>query len=303
MPFPRIVLNDGNEIPAIGFGTGSALFGKDATQYVNQALEAGFSHIDTAAIYGNEESVGTAIRESGLERSDMFITTKYDGGDIQKGLGLKSVDLYIIHFPRLVQHNFEGSWREFEMIKEVDLAKSIGVSNFSVDDLKTIVKTAKIKPAVNQARPLIRFHPYNYASYKEVLEYSAKHGIIIEAYGSLAPITTYPNGPVQPVLATISKRIGGSPAQVIFKWVLAKGAVVVTTSSKSERLREYLTVADLPDLTAAEVAAIDEAGAKVVPAVWRRLFRTSTGTNRVRVWVLLSVIALLVQFVAFMVFI
>lgn len=278
MSFPTIALNDRNKIPAIAFGTGSKFFRKDVTQYVDQALESGFSHIDTAAVYGNEEFVGTAIRESGLDRSELYITTKYDGGDIQQSirssldkLDVKSVDLYLIHFPRLVEHDFEGTWREIENIKEAGLAKSIGVSNFSLDDLKSVVKSARIKPAVNQ----IRFHPYNFSSYKDVLEYSAKHGIVTEAYGSLAPITQFPNGSLDPVLATIAKRIGGTPAQVIFKWVLAKGAVIVTTSSKTERLQEYLAVADLSDLTPEEVAAIDEAGAKGAPTSWRGLANVS----------------------------
>ncbi|KAA1478082.1 Aldo/keto reductase [Dentipellis sp. KUC8613] len=265
MSIPTVTLNDGNKIPVIGFGTGSSLYEKDATEYVDHALEAGFSHIDTAAIYKNESSVGEAIRASGLERSDLWVTTKYDGGDILQGiqtslskLGLKSVDLYLIHFPRLVSSDFEGAWEEFEKLKKDGLAKSIGVSNFSVQDLKTVVNSGSITPSVNQ----IRLHPYNYASYKDLLAYSAQHNIVIEAYGSLAPITTYPGGPVDKVLATIAKRIGGTPAQVIFKWVIAKGAVVVTTTSKESRLKEYLAVVDLPDLTADEIAAIEEAGAK-----------------------------------------
>ncbi|KAI0057694.1 Aldo/keto reductase, partial [Artomyces pyxidatus] len=235
-------------LTAIAFGTGSALRGKDAMEYVDRALEAGFSHIDTAAMYQNEDSVGLAIRESGLDRSDLYITTKYGGGDIQDSvrsslykLGVKSVDLYLIHNPRLVANDFEGAWAEFVKIKESGLAKSIGVSNFTVEQLQTIVKTGKTKPAVNQ----IRFHPYNYASYEDLLAYSAKHDIVIEAYGSLAPITTYPAGPLTPVLNQIAARIHGTPAQVIFKWVLAKGAVIVTTTSKPARLQEYLAVADL----------------------------------------------------------
>ncbi|KAG6864525.1 hypothetical protein C0991_008926, partial [Blastosporella zonata] len=268
MPFKTIKLNDGNEIPAIGFGTGSALFGKDATDYVIQAIETGFSHLDTAQSYGNEGSVGEAIRESGLSREELFVTTKYWTGPIQEAirtslskLGLKYVDLYLIHQPRRVGHDFEGSWKEFERVKEDGLARSIGVSNFNLEQLQTIVKTAKIKPAVNQ----IQFHPYNYAEHKSLLEYSAKHGIVTEAYGSLAPLTKFPGGAVDAPVNVAAKRLGITANQVIFAWVKAKGVVIVTTSSKKGRLEEYLAVGDLPSLTEEEVTAIDEAGAKGPP--------------------------------------
>ncbi|KAI0042147.1 Aldo/keto reductase [Auriscalpium vulgare] len=290
MSIPTIKLNDGGEIPVLAFGTGSWLRGKAATEYVDNALNFGFSHIDTAAIYYNEDSVGTAIRESGIDRKDLYITTKYDGGDIQEAiraslekLGLKSVDLYLIHFPGLVEKDFGGAWAEFVKIKESGLARSIGVSNFTLEQLQTVVNTGTSIPAVNQ----IQFHAYNYASHKDLLEFSAKHGIVTEAFGSLAcvsrttlfllrsslsppdarsPITTYPGGAVDSVLATIAARIGGTPAQVIFKWVLAKGAVVVTSTSRADRLKEYLAVTELPDLTEAEVASIDTAGAQGPPS-------------------------------------
>jgi len=268
MPFGSVKLNDGNEIPAIAFGTGSVNKGRDVSDLVIQAIEAGFSHIDTAQSYGNEESVGEAIRDSGLSRSELFLTTKYGSGAIQgtvrnslAKLDLKYIDLYIIHSPHAVEGNFEGAWREFEKIKEDGLARSIGVSNFNVEQLQIIVKIAKIKPAVNQ----IQFHPYNYAEHKPLLEYSTKHGIITEAYGSLTPITKLPGGPVDAPINTAAKRLGITPTQVLLAWVKAKGVVIVTTSSKKERLEEYLAVADLPPLTRDEIAAIDDAGAKGPP--------------------------------------
>lgn len=273
MPFGTVTLNDGNEMPAIAFGTGSALYRKDATEYVEQALETGFSHIDTAAIYGNEDSVGKGIRGSGLDRSDLYITTKYDGGDIQEAirtslskLDIKSVDLYLIHFPRLVENNLEASWKEFEKIKEDGLAKSIGVSNFNLEQLQKLVKTAKVVPAVNQ----INFHPYNYAEHKSLLDYSAKHGIVTEAYSSLTPVTKTPGGPVDAPVAAAARRLGATPVQAILKWVQQKGVVIVTTSSRKEHLTEYLAVAGLPDLTDEEIAAIDAAGAKGPPSSKRQ---------------------------------
>ncbi|KAF8919793.1 NADP-dependent oxidoreductase domain-containing protein [Mucidula mucida] len=265
MPFEQIPLNDGNKIPAIAFGTGTALFGNDATEYVARALDNGFSHVDTAQIYNNEESVGQAIKESGFKRSDLFITTKWGRGDVRDALdaslsklGLKQVDLYLIHFPGLVENDIENGWKQLERIKDEGLAKSIGVSNFDVEQLQTLLKTAKIKPAVNQ----IRFHPYNYSEHKALLDYSAQHGIITEAYSSLTPITRTPGGPVDAPIASAAARLGATPAQVIFLWVRSKGAVIVTTTSNVKRLKEYQAVADLPPLTQDEIDAIDEAGAQ-----------------------------------------
>jgi len=265
MPFSYLTLNDGNKIPQIGFGTGSALYGKDAADAVEQALEGGFNHIDTAQVYHNEESVGLALKESGISRSEVFITTKYAGGDIRgelekslSKLGVTYVDLYLIHFPSSIAKDFAGSWEEFEKIKKDGLAKSIGVSNFTVDDLKKLLETANIVPAVNQ----IRYSPYTHAEHASLLRFAAEKGIIIEAYGSLAPITTKPGGPVDAPVAKIAKRLGATPAQVIFSWVKAKGAVIVTTTSRKERLQEYLDVGDLSSLTQEEVEAIDAAGSE-----------------------------------------
>jgi len=159
------------------------------------------------------------------------------------------------------------------------------VSNFTLEWLRRIVKTGKVVPAVNQ----IHLHPYNYASWRDALAFSAKHGIAIEAYGSLAPITTYPGGPLDTVLATIARRIGGTPGQVIFKWAHAKSIVVVTTTARRTRLDEYLNVVHLPDLTSEEVEAIDEAGAKgppsaaSMPSWWLRPLSCARTTAPIRV--------------------
>ncbi|KAI9432123.1 NADP-dependent oxidoreductase domain-containing protein [Lactarius indigo] len=272
MSVPTTLLNDGNQIPVLAFGTGSKLKYKarDVTAVVEQALEAGFSHVDTAAFYANEQFVGAAIRESGLAREDMWVTGKYDGqdDDVQGAvrttlhkLGLTHLDLYLVHgLWTIVNDDVEGLWGRMVEIREAGLAKSIGVSNFTLELLQRVVKTGKTVPAVNQ------LHPYNYASWKEVLEFSAKHGIVTEAYGSLAPITKYPGGPVDPVLSTIARRIGGTPGQVIFKWAHAKGFVVVTTTERRTRLDEYLAVVHLPDLTKEEIDAIDRAGALGPPS-------------------------------------
>jgi len=206
----------------------------------------------------------------------LYITTKYGGGPIRQAMekslsemGIKQADLYLIHNPVLVDGSFEA-WKEFEKLKEDGLSKSIGVSNFNLEQLQQLLKVAKVKPAVNQ----IFLNPYNWKKMKEVVEFSDSQGIVTEAYSSLAPITRTPGGPVDPVLETIGKRIGATPAQVIFLWVKSKGAVIVTTTTKVERLHEYLDVADLPELTAAEIDAIEEAGAKGPPPVALRATRS-----------------------------
>ncbi|EKM79196.1 hypothetical protein AGABI1DRAFT_74034 [Agaricus bisporus var. burnettii JB137-S8] len=265
MPFADVKLNDGYSMPAIAFGTGSVNKGRDIHEYVEDALEHGFSHIDTAQHYANEESVGVAIRESGLPRSDIFVTTKWLGerSDIRKSLemslsklGLEYVDLFLIHVTRSVGNDVEYVWRQFEEVREAGLTRSIGVSNHNIEDLEPLLKIAHYKPVVNQ----IQFHPYNWEKNKKLLEYHTKHGIVTEGYSSLVPITQRPGGPVDPVLARVAKRLKATPTQVIFSWVKAKGVVIVTTTSKVERLKEYLAVGDLPDLKPEEVAAIDEAG-------------------------------------------
>ncbi|KAJ7453143.1 NADP-dependent oxidoreductase domain-containing protein [Mycena latifolia] len=269
MPFGTVTLNDGKKIPAIAFGTGSIYKHTDVTQLVNQALETGFSHIDTAAYYETEKYIGDVIRESGLSRSDLYITTKYLLGDVQEGiqislanLGLKYVDLYLIHQPRVVP-DIDAAWKEFEAIQKDGLAKSIGVSNFTLEQLQKLVKSALVWPAVDQ----IELHPYNYAANKSLLEWSAQHGIVIEAYSSLSSITKFPGGPVDAPVAAAAARLGISATQVLLSWVRAKGAVIVTTSSNKGRLEEYMAVADLPPLSDAEIAAIDEAGAKGPPGI------------------------------------
>ncbi|KAJ7319439.1 NADP-dependent oxidoreductase domain-containing protein [Mycena albidolilacea] len=271
MPFGTFPLNDGRKLPAIAFGTGSIYKRTDVTRYVQQALDAGFSHIDTAQYYGTEQYVGDVIHDSGLARSDLYITTKYGFGDVQEtirkslaNLGLEYVDLYLIHQPRFLP-DIDAVWKEFEIIKKDGLAKTIGVSNFTLEQLQSLVQKALVWPAVNQ----IEFHPYNYAKNKTLLEWSSIHGIVTEGYSSLSSITKCPGGTVDAPVAAAADRLGISPTQVLFSWVRAKGVVIVTTTSNKDRLEEYLAVGDLPPLSDAEIAAIDEAGAKGPPSALR----------------------------------
>ncbi|KAJ7585683.1 Aldo/keto reductase [Mycena floridula] len=278
MPWDTVTLNDGRKMPTIAFGTWKMGNGDGTVHQVDQAISVGFSHVDTAQAYRNETEAGTAIRESGLAREEIFITTKYsglNGLDIKtsvknslKNIGVTYLDLYLIHHPRLALPDIATAWKEMEELQEKGLVKSIGVSNFGVHELATLLASAKVKPAANQ----ILLHPYVYAKQEPILDYAAKHGIVIEAYSALIPITTQPGGPVDVPVAAIATRLNVTPDQVLLAWVKAKGAVVVTTSSKKERLEGYLNAGDLA-LTAADITAIDLAGAAGVKHNFVKLSR------------------------------
>jgi diketogulonate reductase-like aldo/keto reductase len=154
------------------------------------------------------------------------------------------------------------------------ISRSIGVSNVNdPQQLEDLIKSSDVTPAVNQ----IKLHPYNHHEMKPVLEICAKYNVVVEAYSSLSPITTYPGGPVDVPIKAAAKRIGATPTQVVFLWVKAKGAVIVTTSTSKEHMEEYLSVADLPPLTDEEVAAIDAAGAQGPPSeLLTRIWTTDT---------------------------
>lgn len=269
MPFGKVTLNNGRAIPEIAFGTGSVWKRQDATPYVAQALQAGFVHVDTAQAYENEESIPAALKETRTSRDDVWITTKYWRSGPFGLLGIRSellkslerlqtssVDLYLIHGPRALGDTISNSWKQFEAVAREGLARSIGVSNFTKPDLEELMSSAKIVPAVNQ----VQLNPYTLAQQQPVLDFCKKHGIVTEAYSPLAPITRYPGGPVDEPVRKAAKRLNATPVQVLLAWVRSKGAVVVTTSSKTERLQEYLGAGDLPPLNEEEIAAIDEAG-------------------------------------------
>jgi len=267
MPWDLVKLNDGNEIPSIGFGTWKIPVGKVTTDQVDQAISVGFSHVDTAQAYRNETEAGLAIRESGIDRHDIFITTKYsglNGLDIEssihnslKNLGVQYVDLYLIHHPRLAVPDIPTAWRKMEDLKNAGLAKSIGISNFNAEEVKILLASAKIKPAVNQ----ILFHPYVYAQQVPILEMGAAHNIVTEAYSSLTPVTSRRGGPVDKPLKKIGQRLRATGDQVLLAWAKAKGTVILTTSSKKSRLEGYLAAGDLV-LTPDEIKSIDDAGAR-----------------------------------------
>jgi len=266
MTWDLIRLTSGHYIPSIAYGTWGLGNGQSPIDQVGQALDNGFNHVDTAQAYQNEAEAGTALHESGLARSDVFITTKYSGTnglDINtsihnsiKNLGVDYVDLYLIHSPRLAKPDIPTAWATMEKIKEAGLARSIGVSNFDEKDLQILVESAKVKPDVNQ----ILLHPYVYHRQLPILEYAAANGIVIEAYSALLPITKPTGGPLDAPLNAIASRLGATTDQVLLAWTKAKGVVVVTTSSKKTRLQGYLAAGDI-ELTQEDMDAIDAAGA------------------------------------------
>ncbi|KZS91470.1 Aldo/keto reductase [Sistotremastrum niveocremeum HHB9708] len=264
MPWSTIKLNDDTVIPNLAFGTwklGNAQLGQDR---VIQAFDAGFTHIDTAQNYGNENEAGDALHRSGISRDKVYITTKYSGrGTISDSirqslikLRVDYVDLYLLHAPEVSKPDIQTAWAEMEKLQAQGLAKSIGVSNYEPSDLDTLLKTAKIVPAVNQ----ILFHPYVYAETLPLLDYCAKKNIVIEAYSPLIPITSKPGGSVDKPVARIAAREHATPAQVLLAWAKAKGTVVITSSRERERLDGYIQAGDL-ELTKADIDDIDVAGA------------------------------------------
>ncbi|KAL0243704.1 hypothetical protein I308_105675 [Cryptococcus tetragattii IND107] len=266
MPFGEITLNDGRKIPAIAFGTWKIPKEKTPSQ-VGQAIDVGFDHIDTAQIYHNEGEVGQAIKESGLSRNELWVTTKWSGVE-EKGarqsikesldkLGLKYLDLYLIHSPRVTKGDIKGAWKELETLQKEGKTKSIGVSNFNKEQLQELLAHATVKPVVNQ----ILLHPYVITQTAPLLEYLKEQNIVVEGYSTLTPLTSRPGGPVDQPVNQIAKRLSIKPEQVLLAWSRAKGAIPVTTSSKKERLEGYLDVGDIT-LTEDDIKAIDKAGAK-----------------------------------------
>ncbi|KAG7092719.1 hypothetical protein E1B28_009049 [Marasmius oreades] len=284
---PTITLNDGNQIPWVGFGTGTAHYSRDAKDVVVTAIRAGVRHLDGAQIYGNESSLGAGIKEFGVPRSELFVTTKLtEKLDLGKEtprtklleslekLGLDYVDLYLIHSPAYAQEHgkLQEWWKGMEEIKQEGLAKSIGVSNHGVNTLKEILQVATITPSTNQ----IEFHPYVWKAAKPIYDLCKEKGIVVQSYGGLVPVYRAPDGPLDPVLRGIAQRLSNETgkavtlAHVLTKWQIQKGVVVVTTSSKEHRIKETLEVPNLPDLTEDEITEIEDVGSEVHQRIYMK---------------------------------
>jgi diketogulonate reductase-like aldo/keto reductase len=252
---PRLqarALNDGIEIPTLGLGVWQVAAGAECEDAVRFALELGYRHIDTAQAYGNEESVGKAVRDSGVPREQVFITTKfYPGGDDPaaavegslRRLQVDYVDLYIIHWP---QGGPTWAWRGMELTKERRHARSIGVSNFSSAELDELQAVANVTPSVNQ----VQFSPFEYR--RRLQERCERQQIAIEAYSPLGTGRHLGDS----VVAKIADEVGRSPAQVLVRWCLQRGTIVLPKSTHRERIAENGEVFDF-ELSEADIAALD----------------------------------------------
>ncbi len=252
------VLADGNQIPMLGLGVWQVPNGVECVNTVRWALELGYRHIDTAQAYGNEESVGQALRESGVAREDVFITTKFyparkdpaaEAGQSLRRLGVDQVDLYIVHWPA---GGPTWAWPGMERARELGYTRSIGVSNFSVSELNTVMAAASIAPAVNQ----VQFSPFEYR--RALLDACQERNIVLEAYSPLGTGRHLSDERVE----RVARRIGRTPAQVLLRWCIEHELPVFPKSTHRERIEENAQIFDfaLSDVDIAELDALDESG-------------------------------------------
>ncbi|HEY6731762.1 MAG TPA: aldo/keto reductase [Solirubrobacterales bacterium] len=264
---PALTLHDGVEIPQLGFGV-FQIPPEETQETVEEALGAGYRHVDTAAAYGNEAGVGAAIAATGVRREDVFVTTKlwnseqgYDStlrafeASLER-LGTGHVDLYLIHWPRPDQDLFLETWRAFERIQEEGGTRSIGVSNFRVEDLERLKSEAERQPSVNQ----IELHPRFQQA--ELRAWDADHEVATEAWSPLAQGDLLEDGTIR----TIAAHRDRTPAQVILRWHLQLGNVVIPKSATPERIRENFELFDF-ELSEDDMAAIErlETGERIGP--------------------------------------
>lgn len=262
---PGIRLNDGHEIPQLGFGV-FLVDPPETERIVADALEVGYRHIDTARIYDNEEGVGRALAASGVPRDELYITTKLWNSDqgTQSALdafdasldrlGLEYVDLYLIHWPVPSKDRYVESWKALEQIRESGRARSIGVSNFLAPHLQRLIDETGVVPAIDQ----IELHPAH--QQPETAAFAAEHGIAIESWGPLGQ-GKYPLLETPEVTDAASAH-GKTPAQVVIRWHLQRGTVVFPKSSRRERMAENFDVFDfeLSDGEMQRITGLERAG-------------------------------------------
>lgn len=265
---PHIRFHDGNSIPEIGLGVWQTP-NDVATPSVRTALETGYRHVDTAAIYGNEEGVGEGMRASGVDRKDIFLTTKlwndaqgYDSAlrafdQSLKRLGTDYVDLYLIHWPSPRRNHYADSWKALVKLKEEGRARSIGVSNFGADHLERIIGETGVTPVLNQ----VELHPD--FQQRQLRQVHDRLGIRTESWSPLGQGRLL----ADPVIVGIAGKRGKTPAQVIIRWHLQNGLIVIPKSVTLSRIVENFQVFDfeLDDADLAALNGLDSAGARMGP--------------------------------------
>lgn len=258
MTFPQDAadLAGGGRIPLLGFGTWQ-IKGAKARRAVGWALDAGYRHLDTATIYGNEREVGAGLADSGVARDDVFVTTKCPPRNAGRELetlrtsldllGTDHVDLWLIHWPGRSGADL-GIWRAYIEARDKGLARDIGVSNYSLDQIDELIRETGVTPVVNQ----IEWSPLLFD--RAVLDGHRERGVVLEGYSALRGGTLE-----HPVITGIAERLGRTPAQVIVRWHLQHGVVVIPKSSHEERIRSNADVAGLT-LTDEDMATLDGLG-------------------------------------------
>lgn len=245
-------LADGHSIPVVGLGVWQVPNGERCVNAVRWALELGYRHIDTAQVYGNEESVGRGLRDSGVARDEVFITTKFNPsrpdaaaeleGSLRR-LGVDYVDLYLIHWP---QRGATWAWPGMERAHERGHARSIGISNFDAAELEQVTASAKVPPVVNQ----VELNPFSYR--RALLEAGRKRRVVFEAYSPLGTGRYLGNATVKRIAA----QLGRTPAQVLLRWCLDRDLVVLPKSTHRERIEENARLFDFT-LSAEDLSALD----------------------------------------------
>jgi 2,5-diketo-D-gluconate reductase A len=260
---PTVTLNNGVEIPQLGFGV-FQIKPEDTLKATTSALEIGYRHIDTAQMYGNEREVGLAVRESGIPREDVFVTSKVNNNRLERDdmlrsfdtsladLGFDYLDLLLIHWPLPGVSDYVARWKVMEEIYAGGRVKAIGVSNFHPNHLRNVLAAAEVRPAVNQ----IEVSPF--LTQDELRAFDAEHQIVTEAWSPIA------RGKVadDPVIGRIAKRLGRSPAQVTLRWHVQRGDVVFPKSVTRSRIEENFAIFDFEldesDMTAISALNRDE---------------------------------------------
>jgi len=258
---PLVTLNDGNSIPTVGFGV-FKIPPTDTEQAVSTALQAGYRHIDTAAVYGNERETGRAIAESGVPRDELYVVTKLWNADqgydstlaafdaSMTRLSLDYLDLYLVHWPVPTLNKFVDTFKAFTYLREQGRIRSIGVSNFEPEHLDALVNATGVVPAVNQ----VELHPR--LPQTELREVHARLGIVTEAWGPLGQGSLL----TDPTVTAVAERSGRTPAQVLIRWHIQLGNIVIPKSVNPQRIASNFDVFDfeLSNNDMASISSLDD---------------------------------------------